>query len=90
MHKLAPKQLIALNFTVAFLLRIIFLFYGLYHDSYVESLENKAQNLTLDHKPIPKYTDIDYEVFSDGARHMYEVIYTTLNKGIFYFFQFFK
>lgn len=52
------------NFLLAFLIRVLFTLYGLYHDS-------KAINTT--DIQIPKYTDIDYQVFTDASYHVYHV-----------------
>jgi hypothetical protein len=48
---------------IAFSLRLVFTLYGFYHDYEASS---SAQN-------IPKYTDIDYQVFTDAARYVYNV-----------------
>ncbi|XP_045507689.1 GPI mannosyltransferase 1 [Colias croceus] len=42
--------------TIAFLIRIIFVYYATYHDQ---------------HYDVP-YTDIDYRVFTDAAKHVYK------------------
>ena len=52
-----------IHFLIAFLIRAGFTFYGLYHD-YVASTSTEN---------IPKYTDIDYQVFTDAARFLYDV-----------------
>lgn len=52
------------NFFLAFLIRILFTFYGFYHD-------DRASKAKL--KQIPKYTDIDYQVFTDAAWYISKV-----------------
>lgn len=52
-----------IHFLAAFIIRVGFTFYGLYHD-HVASISNDN---------IPKYTDIDYQVFTDAARFLYKV-----------------
>jgi hypothetical protein len=58
------------HFLVALLIRLAFTFYGFYHDRTVEfsQLEGKGN--------APKYTDIDYNVFTDAAKYIYEVTST--------------
>lgn len=59
--KLCQNTIIS-HFTIAFLIRLTFLVYGIYHDFLCESKENCV-----------KYTDVDYYVFSDAARYVYNV-----------------
>lgn len=49
---------LAVELVLAFILRAILIIYGEWHDS----------NFVL------KYTDIDYVVFSDAAKHLFEVM----------------
>lgn len=51
------------HFVLAFLVRTLFTVYGLYYDT-------KAN---LSKENTPKYTDIDYQVFTDAARYIYNV-----------------
>lgn len=53
------------NFFLAFLIRVLFTFYGFYHDDQASKIKLKKQ--------IPKYTDIDYQVFTDAASYVYKV-----------------
>ena len=54
---------VGFHFALAFIVRLVFTFYGLFHDAYCEqSTEN-----------CPKYTDYDYRVFTDAANYVYEV-----------------
>lgn len=53
-----------LNFFLAFLIRVLFTFYGFYHDDQASKVK---------HKQIPKYTDIDYQVFTDAALYISKV-----------------
>lgn len=53
------------NFYLAFLIRVIFTLYGFYHDDQASKVKLKQQ--------IPKYTDIDYQVFTDAASYVYRV-----------------
>ena len=55
------------HFTIALLIRILFTLFGILHDY-------KSNDLSDDSKISPKYTDIDYQVFTDAARHVYQVI----------------
>lgn len=53
------------HFLLAFLIRIVFIIYGLIHDK-------KCDESDLN---IPRYTDIDYQVFTDAARHVSQVLH---------------
>lgn len=57
------------TFTIALILRLLFTLYGIYHDSKVSHIDMSQNETTL----LPKYTDIDYQVFSDAALYVYEV-----------------
>ena len=52
------------HFVIAFISRVLFTLYGIYHDNIANSSKEN----------IPKYTDIDYQVFTDAARYVYRVI----------------
>ena len=56
------------HFAIAFLIRVLFTLYGLYHDNEANSSKEN----------IPKYTDIDYQVFTDAARYVYNVNYLSI------------
>lgn len=56
-------------FLAALFIRLLFTAYGIYHDSKVSHID-LTQNVT---NLLPKYTDIDYQVFSDAAQYVYEV-----------------
>jgi hypothetical protein len=58
------------HFIVALIVRIAFTLYGCYHD---QLAQNQLALLGDKVKPIPKYTDIDYQVFTDAARYIYQV-----------------
>jgi hypothetical protein len=58
---LSSKHAMKTHFTLALLIRLLFTAFGLYHDHASESEPTAT----------PKYTDIDYHVFSDAARHMH-------------------
>lgn len=67
MNFILEKYGLKFHFIFAFFLRIAFTLFGIYVD-YLS--ENSLQG---DNKKIsPKYTDIDYQVFTDAARHVYE------------------
>lgn len=53
------------HFIIALLIRVLFTVFGVYHDY-------QSENLMDDSKIAPKYTDIDYQVFTDAARHVYQ------------------
>ena len=55
-----------LNFLLAFFIRIVFLFYGQYHDEVCNTKSNCV-----------RYTDVDYKVFTDASRYVYEVLFET-------------
>lgn len=57
------------TFTIALVVRLLFTAYGIYHDSKVSHID-VTQNVT---NILPKYTDIDYQVFSDAALYVYQV-----------------
>ena len=59
------------HFVLAFLLRIVFTIAGIYIDNNKSFIDNNLTN--NDSKIVPKYTDIDYQVFTDAARHVYMV-----------------
>lgn len=59
------KFVLKFHFILAFLVRIIFTIAGIYIDS-------KSTQLNDDSKITPKYTDIDYQVFTDAARHVHQ------------------
>ncbi len=52
------------HFALAFAIRIFFTVYGLKHDEYCEATSENCI----------KYTDVDYRVFTDAAKYVYEVI----------------
>ena len=56
-----------LNFLLAFLVRLSFTICGVYYDKKIEE-DNQLENAKI----TPKYTDIDYQVFTDAARHVYQ------------------
>ena len=56
------------HFLLAFFIRILFIIYGLIHDKKCDESDSN----------IPRYTDIDYQVFTDASRHVSQVLY--LNK----------
>ncbi len=53
------------HFVLAFVIRFLFTIYGLKHDEYCETTSESCV----------KYTDIDYRVFTDAAKYVYEVIW---------------
>lgn len=55
------------HFFIAFLIRVAFTVFGVYHDY----LSDLSMADSTDSKISPKYTDIDYQVFTDAARHVY-------------------
>ena len=64
------------HFALGFLLRLAFTLYGIYHDNYAEQANSRApgaNNSSRDKSVIPKYTDVDYLVFTDAAEYMTKV-----------------
>jgi hypothetical protein len=66
-----------LNFLTALIIRIIFTCYGVYFDSQ-KSVNINDNYLLMFNKSIsiqnlPKYTDIDYKVFTDASSYVYQV-----------------
>ena len=57
---------IPFHFGLALTVRIAFTLYGICHDARVDSLAHQVASST-----IPKYTDIDYQVFTDASRYVY-------------------
>lgn len=62
------------HFVLGFLLRIAFTLYGIYHDNYAEQANIRSpganNSSSRDNSVIPKYTDVDYLVFTDAAEYM--------------------
>ena len=56
---------LACHFAVALFLRLAFTLYGVYHDQKSDELAASGDRV------LPKYTDIDYSVFTDAATYMY-------------------
>lgn len=57
-------------FTLALLVRLFLTAFGIYHDSNASQIDVNQNETQL----LPKYTDIDYQVFSDAAQYVYEVL----------------
>lgn len=58
------------NFLLALVIRVIFTVYGLYHDRESQRVNNDQSTAAAN---IPKYTDVDYQVFTDAAEYVYQV-----------------
>ena len=66
-----------LNFLTALLIRIIFTCYGIFFDSKKSENINGNYllmfNKSISLQNLPKYTDIDYKVFTDASSYVYQV-----------------
>lgn len=75
---------IEFHFLLAFVIRIVFTLFGLYHDSKVSQITFSG-DFTSETNVVPKYTDIDYQVFSDAAIYVYHVMLKTYSNTMVYF-----
>jgi hypothetical protein len=75
--KFFNKNNLGLHFFVAFLMRFLFTLFGIYHDSILIRIENHIINIA----DKPKYTDVDYSVFTDAAYYVHRVNYLNTKKN---------
>lgn len=60
----------SIHFVLALCIRLFFTFYGVYHDSMVTRVDFSQNTTNIG----PKFTDVDYQVFSDAALYVHQVI----------------